>query len=77
VVSRVKEVAEQSFISEAERDDLSLAAWSSAVNSALDRGAVSEQVETRLVDLKMGLSLSSGTLLQTDAWDWMVKSAAL
>jgi hypothetical protein len=29
-VSRIKQVAEQSFISESERRDLSLAAWSSA-----------------------------------------------
>jgi hypothetical protein len=75
--SRVKQVAEQSFISESERRDLSLAAWSFAVDNALAAGVLSEELETRLVDLKEGLSLSSGDLLQTDAWDRMAKSAVL
>jgi hypothetical protein len=75
--SRVKQVAEQSFISESERRDLSLAAWSFAVDNALAAGVLSEELETRLVDLKEGLSLSSGDLLQTDAWDRMAKSAIL
>jgi hypothetical protein len=76
-VGRIKQVAEQSLISESERRDLSLAAWSSAVHNALDGGVLSGEVENRLVDLKEGLSLSSGDLLQTDAWDRMSKSAVL
>lgn len=75
--SRVKEVAEQSFISESERKDLSLAAWSSAVDSSLHNGVLSEEIEKRLVDFKDVLSLSSGDLLRTDAWDRMAKSAVL
>jgi hypothetical protein len=77
VVSRIKDLAEQSFISESERKDLSVAAWSSAVNNSLYDGVLSEEREKRLVDLKGGLSLSSGDLLQTDAWDRMAKSAVL
>jgi hypothetical protein len=75
--SRVRQVAEQSFISESERRELCLAAWSSAVNNALDDGVLSEELETRLVDLKESLSLSSRDLLQTDAWDRMAKSGVL
>jgi hypothetical protein len=75
--SGVRQVAEQSFISESERRDLSLAAWSSAVDNALEDGVLTEELERRLVDLKDGLSLSSGDLLQTDAWDRMAKSAVL
>ena len=75
--NRVIEIAQQSFISESERRDLSLAAWSSAVDNALDHGVLSEEVEKRLVDLKEGLSLSSGDLLRTDAWDRITKSAVL
>jgi hypothetical protein len=75
--SRVRQVAEQSFISESERRDLSLAAWSSTVDNALHDGVLSEELEKRLVDLKDGLSLSPGDLSRTDAWDRMVKSAVL
>jgi hypothetical protein len=74
---RVGQVAQQSFISESEMRDLSLAAWSAAVDNALDRGVVSEQVEKRLVELKEDLSLSSGDLLRTDAWDRLAKSTVL
>jgi len=75
--SQVRQVAERSFISESQRRDLSLAAWSSAVDNELHDGVLSEELEKRLVDLKDGLSLSSGDLLQTDAWDRMLKSAVL
>jgi len=75
--SRVIQIAEQSFISESERRDLSLAAWSLAVDNALDHGILSEEVEKRLVALKEGLSLSSADLTRTDAWDRMVKSGVL
>jgi hypothetical protein len=71
------QVAEESFISESERKDLSLAAWSNALDRVLDRGVLSEEVEKRFVDLKECLSFSSGDLLRTDAWDRMVKSAVL
>jgi hypothetical protein len=64
-------------ISEPERKDLFLAAWSLAVDNALDHGVLSEEVEKRLVELKEGLSLSSADLTRTDAWDRMVKSAVL
>jgi hypothetical protein len=77
VASRIKQVAEQSFISGSERNHLSVAAWSSAVDSSLHDGVPSEEVEKRLVDLKEGLAFSSGDLLQTDAWDRMAKSAVL
>jgi hypothetical protein len=76
-VSRIKQVAEQSFISSSEKRDLFIAAWSSAVDSSLHDGVLSEEVEKRLVDLKEGLSLTSGDLLKTGAWDRMVKSAVL
>ncbi len=77
IASQIKQVADQSFISESERHDLSIAAWSAAVDSSLDNGVLSEEVEDRLVDLKEGLSLSSGDLLRTDAWDRITKSAVL
>jgi hypothetical protein len=73
----IKQVAEQSFISDSERSDLTVGAWSSAVDSSLHDGVLSEEIEKRLVDLKDGLSLSSGDLLRTHAWDQMVKSAVL
>ena len=47
------------------------------MDNALDAGVLSEEVENRLLDLKEGLSLSSGDLLQADAWDRMAKSAVL
>ena len=75
--SRVRQVAGESFISESETRGLSLAAWSSAVDNALHDGVLSEELEKRFVDLKDGLSLSSADLLQTDAWERMVKSAVL
>jgi hypothetical protein len=75
--SQVIQIASRSFISEPERKDLSLAAWSLAVDNALDHGVLSEEVEKRLVQLKEGLSLSSADLTRTDAWDRMVKSAVL
>jgi hypothetical protein len=76
-ITRIKQVAEESFISESKRRDLSLGAWSSAVDNALDDGVLSEEVEKRLVDLKNGLSLSCGDLLQTNVWDRMAKAAVL
>jgi hypothetical protein len=75
--SKVIQIAARSFISEPERRDLFLAAWSLAVDNALDHGVLSEEVEKRLVELKEGLSLSSAALTRTDAWDRMVKSAVL
>jgi hypothetical protein len=75
--SQVIQIASRSFISEPERKDLSLAAWSLAVDNTLDHGVLSEEVEKRLVQLKEGLSLSSADLTRTDAWDRMVKSAVL
>jgi hypothetical protein len=75
--SRVRQVAEQSFISESERRDLSLAVWSFAVNDALEYGVLSEQIEKQLIDLKEDLSLSPSELLRTDAWDRMTKSVVL
>jgi hypothetical protein len=75
--SQILRVAEQSFISESERKDLSLGAWSYAVDSALDHGVLSEEVEKRFVDLKESLSFSSGDLLRTDAWDRLATSAVL
>jgi hypothetical protein len=75
--SRIRQVAEQSFISEAERRDLSIAGWPSAVDISLYGGILSDEVEKRLLDLKTSLSLSSGDLLRTDAWDRITKSAVL
>jgi hypothetical protein len=75
--SRIRELAKQSFISEAESKDLSVSAWASALDASLHDGILSEEVEKRLVDLKETLSLSSGDLLHTDAWDRIVKSAVL
>jgi hypothetical protein len=75
--SQVIQTAARSFISEPERKDLFLAAWSLAVDNALDHGVLSEEVEKRLVELKEGLALSSADLTRTDAWDRMVKSAVL
>ncbi len=77
IANQINQVADQSFISELERHKLSIAAWSSAVDSSLDDGVLSEEVENRLVDLRDGLSLSSEDLLRTDAWDRMAKSAVL
>jgi hypothetical protein len=65
-VRRIDELAEQSFIPETEREDWSLSAWSKAVDEAIDKGFLSEQSETRLVELKNGLRLSPDILLRTD-----------
>ena len=54
-----------------------MVAWSSAVDDALEAGILSEDIEKRLVDLKEGLLLSPIDLLQTNAWDRIVKSAVL
>lgn len=75
--SRIRQVAEQSFISEAETRDLSIAGWSSAVDISLYGGILSDEVEKRLLELKTSLSLSSGDLQRTDAWDRIAKSAVL
>jgi hypothetical protein len=72
---RANQIAGQSFISDSERKELFASAWSSAVNTSLDHGPLSEEVEKRIVDLIAGLSLSSDALRQTAAWDRLVKSA--
>ena len=77
IVSQIRRVAEQSFISEPESTDLVVAAWSSAVDNSLHNGILSEHTERQLVDLKNGLSLTTADLLQTDAWDRIAKSAVL
>jgi hypothetical protein len=77
IASQVIQIAARSFISEPEIKDLSLAAWSLAVDNVLDHGVLSEEVEKRLVELKEGLSLSSADLTRTDGWERIVKSAVL
>jgi hypothetical protein len=77
IASQIRKVAEESFISEPESKDLLMAAWSSAVDDSLHNGILSEKTENQLVGLKNSLSLTPGDLLQTDAWDRIVKSAVL
>jgi hypothetical protein len=76
-VTQIRQIAEQSFISASESKDLSVAAWSDALDSSLHDGILSEEVEKRLIDLKESLALSSGDLLRTGAWDRVAKSAVL
>jgi hypothetical protein len=73
-VQRIGDAAEQSFISETERESLSIAAWSQAVDHVLDRGIPTEEIQTRFIALQQGLHLS---VLQTAAWDRLTKSVVL
>jgi hypothetical protein len=52
IATEIKLIAENSFISEHERNDLSANAWSEAVDHSLHDGVLSEQTEKRLVDFK-------------------------
>jgi hypothetical protein len=52
--SQVIQIASRSFISEPERKDLSLAAWSLAVDNTLDHGVLSEEVEKTVGPVERG-----------------------
>jgi hypothetical protein len=77
VAKRIRQIGEQSFISDFERNGLSVEAWSAAVDRSLHEGVLSLEVEKRLMDLKESLSLSRSSLEGTGAWDRVVKSAAI
>jgi hypothetical protein len=77
IADSLMEIARRSFISDAEARNLSVEAWSSAVNRALDHGVLSEEQQDHLVALKNGLSLSEPDLNRHGTWERIVKSAAL
>jgi hypothetical protein len=77
VANRICQISEQSFISDFERNGLSVEAWSAAVDHSLHDGVLSIEVEKRLMDLKESLSLSRSSLEGTGTWDRVVKSAVI
>jgi hypothetical protein len=77
VLSQIDDVAERPFILEAEKRDLCIRAWSSAVESLTDHAVPSEEVEERLIKLKNGLSLSTQDCERAGSWLRLVKSAVL
>jgi hypothetical protein len=74
-LGEIKQVAENSFISEAELKQFSIDAWSTAVEQSFDHMMLTIAIERRLIELKDGLSLSTNDLARMRGWERLVEAA--
>ncbi len=77
LADRIKQISDQSFISDAEKYTLSISAWLSAVDHALQNHVISEDAEKQLMNLSDKLSITSSDVQRSGAWDRIVKSAVI
>jgi hypothetical protein len=73
--SRIKQIAENSFVAETELRALSIDTWSAAVEQSLSRAMLTTDIERRLIELKDSLSLSWNDLARTAGWKRLVEAA--
>lgn len=75
--TRINEVAEKSWISANEREDLLLNCWSDAVEKRINGGLLTADDENQLTALASALSLSKDALVNTGAFLRVVKAAVI
>jgi hypothetical protein len=82
LTNKIGEIAEQSFIPETERRELSIRAWCDTVDTSLHDNILDDAVEKRLMELKDRLELSQEELNGTGgvvsgAYSRVIKSAVV
>jgi len=77
VEQRVNELAQTSFVSDAERHGLLLEGWGRAVDRCLEDDVLDESEEKRLIELRDHFALSQADLQTTEAYSRVVKAAVI
>jgi hypothetical protein len=75
--SRIDELAQKSWISGNEFQDLLLKCWNDTAEKGLDKGLLTSESESHLTELASALSLSKDALVKTGAFPRIVKAAVI